>query len=111
MLRGPALLPHVQVVCAGMTPFIRSDGTNCVTMCFSFGALYAVSQFSRPSRFLPFDGSINFRDFGGYPTAGGRPIRWGRLFRCGALSNLTESDHQRFGELEISVICRPAASR
>lgn len=66
---------------------------------------HTLNDIAQPSRFLPFDGSINFRDFGGYRAQDGRPVRWGRLFRCGALSNLTENDHRRFADLEIGVIC------
>jgi len=43
-------------------------------------------------RFLPLEGSLNFRDLGGRPTAGGRRVRWGRLFRADALHHLTERD-------------------
>lgn len=30
----------------------------------------------------------NFRDMGGYLTAGGRTVKWGRFFRCGAVSGM-----------------------
>ncbi len=57
------------------------------------------------NRFLPLDGSINFRDFGGYETDDRRKVAWGRLFRCGALSMLTPEAEARFAELGITVIC------
>ncbi|MCB1645984.1 MAG: tyrosine-protein phosphatase [Pseudomonadales bacterium] len=56
-------------------------------------------------RFLPLEGSINFRDFGGYATTDGRQVVWGRLFRCGALSMLTAQGKAAFSDLNISVIC------
>jgi protein-tyrosine phosphatase len=56
-------------------------------------------------RFLPMTGSINFRDFGGYQTLDGRQVKWRTLFRCGALSMLTDSDQVLFSELNIGVIC------
>lgn len=56
-------------------------------------------------RFIPFDGSINFRDFGGYVTADGSRVAPGKLFRCGALSMMTPDDHRRFDGLDIGVIC------
>jgi protein tyrosine/serine phosphatase len=43
-------------------------------------------------RFLPLEGSLNFRDLGGRPTASGRRVRWGRLYRADALHHLTERD-------------------
>ena len=33
-------------------------------------------------RLLPFQGFFNFRDLGGYPTADGRLVRAGRLYRA-----------------------------
>jgi protein-tyrosine phosphatase len=61
---------------------------------------------SKPySRFLPLEGSINFRDFGGYSTTDGRQVKWRQLFRCGALSMLTEADTKAFASLNIGVIC------
>lgn len=40
-------------------------------------------------RFIPVEGGRNFRDVGGYRTADGRTVRWGRLYRAGSLGNLT----------------------
>jgi protein-tyrosine phosphatase len=34
----------------------------------------------------------NFRDLGGLRTQDGRRVRWGKLFRCGDMSSLTEAD-------------------
>jgi protein-tyrosine phosphatase len=45
-----------------------------------------------PSRLLPLQGASNFRDLGGYLGAGGRPVRWRRLFRSDHLGALTEAD-------------------
>ena len=43
-------------------------------------------------RFIPFEGCVNFRDLGGYAAAGGRKVRWGKLFRSDALQGLTPVD-------------------
>ena len=43
-------------------------------------------------RTLRLSGSYNFRDIGGYRAAGGRTVRWGRVFRSDALHRLTEAD-------------------
>lgn len=56
-------------------------------------------------RRLAFEGTANFRDMGGYRGDRGRMIRWGRLFRSGKLSQLTESDVALFGELDIGIVC------
>ncbi|HZZ90413.1 MAG TPA: tyrosine-protein phosphatase [Caulobacteraceae bacterium] len=53
------------------------------------------------SRHVPLDGASNFRDFGGYPTAEGRQVKWRRLFRSDRLSELTAADHARLAPLGI----------
>lgn len=40
-------------------------------------------------RFIAVEGGRNFRDVGGYRTADGQTVRWGRLYRSGSLGNLT----------------------
>jgi len=56
-------------------------------------------------RHLPFEGVINFRDFGGYATADGGRVRWKRLFRSAHLANLSDADHARLIDLDIAAIC------
>jgi protein-tyrosine phosphatase len=43
-------------------------------------------------RRIALEGQPNFRDLGGYETADGRRVRWGRLYRSGELGELTEAD-------------------
>ncbi len=45
-----------------------------------------------PDRLLRLQGATNFRDLGGYPGHGGRPVRWRRLFRSEHLAGLTDAD-------------------
>jgi len=52
-------------------------------------------------RHHPFEGCFNFRDIGGYPTADGRTIRWGRYFRTGRQDRMTEPDLEKVSELQI----------
>ena len=52
-------------------------------------------------RLIPLDGCFNFRDLGGYAGAGGRPVRWGRLYRADALQRLSDADLARLAELDI----------
>ena len=44
------------------------------------------------SRIVPLDGGINFRDLGGYVSRDGRHVKWGKLFRCGHLAELSDED-------------------
>ncbi len=45
-------------------------------------------------RQIELEGCHNFRDLGGYPAAGGRSVRWRRLFRADGLHDLTQRDVQ-----------------
>ncbi|MDA1128425.1 MAG: tyrosine-protein phosphatase [Chloroflexi bacterium] len=45
-------------------------------------------------RRIPLEGCVNFRDLGGYSAAGGRTVRWRRLFRSDSPNSLTEADVQ-----------------
>ena len=64
-----------------------------------------VATSSAPSiRHVALDGQSNFRDIGGYETADGRTVRWGRVYRSGRLSKLSDDDVTRLGELEINSV-------
>ena len=52
-----------------------------------------------PERRLGLEGTPNFRDFGGYETDEGRRVKWGKLYRSGQLSSLTERDLELFDAL------------
>jgi protein-tyrosine phosphatase len=52
-------------------------------------------------RHLAFEGATNFRDLGGYPGEGGRPVRWRQLFRSNHLGILTEADIAAIRALKI----------
>jgi protein-tyrosine phosphatase len=56
-------------------------------------------------RALPLEGGINFRDIGGYRTADGRRVRWGRLYRSGGLGNLTDADLALLAARGIRLVC------
>lgn len=49
-------------------------------------------------RILPLEGAHNFRDLGGYKTADGRRVKWGKLYRSDHLGGLTK-DGQRYLEM------------
>jgi protein-tyrosine phosphatase len=64
-------------------------------------------------RVLPLEGGRNFRDLGGYEAGDGRLVKWGRLFRSGAMARLTTSDYGYLSGLGIRAVCdlRSAAER
>lgn len=56
-------------------------------------------------RTLCLEGGCNFRDIGGYRTRDGRVVKWGRVFRAGVLSYVTDEDHRTLQRLGIRAIC------
>ena len=55
-------------------------------------------------RRLPFEGVLNFRDLGGYRTAGGGRTKWGQVFRADSLHHLTPTDQALFEGLGLRVV-------
>ena len=53
------------------------------------------------TRRIQLAGPVNFRDLGGYPTADGRTVGWGRVYRSDSLHRLDEADGPRLAELGI----------
>ena len=58
-----------------------------------------------PERRLGLEGTPNFRDFGGYETEQGSRVKWGKLYRSGQLSALTDSDLELLDALDIDLVC------
>ena len=56
------------------------------------------------TRHIDFDGIDNFRDFGGYDTAFGRPLKRGLLYRSANHAYATEADLERMRDLGLAVI-------
>ena len=56
-------------------------------------------------RLLPLQGGRNFRDLGGYRGAGGKQVRWGKIYRSGVMASLTPADMDYLGKLGVGVIC------
>lgn len=56
-------------------------------------------------RVVALQGGRNFRDLGGYETSDGRRLRWGRVYRSGVLSYLTDADRVHIRQLGIKVVC------
>ena len=56
-------------------------------------------------RRLSLRGAPNFRDLGGYLAEDGRRLKWGKLFRSGKLSALTEEDTHYVRRLGLTLVC------
>ena len=57
------------------------------------------------NRLVPLEGGRNFRDLGGYATGDGRRVRWGRAYRSGVMSYLTDADRVRLDGLGLRTVC------
>ncbi|HEY8568759.1 tyrosine-protein phosphatase [Microbulbifer sp.] len=55
-------------------------------------------------RVLPLEGGRNFRDLGGYTTADGKTVKWGKMYRSGILTNLTATDYDYLRDRNIATI-------
>lgn len=55
-------------------------------------------------RLIPLEGGRNFRDIGGFETADGKSVAWGKIYRSGVLNGLTDADYEELAKLEISTV-------
>lgn len=72
-------------------------------------ATLAVAHQAKPfvqhQRVLPLEGGQNFRDLGGYRTDDGRQVKWGLLYRSGAMNGLTDRDFAQLEARGIRTVC------
>jgi protein-tyrosine phosphatase len=62
-------------------------------------------EYEVAERLLPLAGGNNFRDLGGYETLEGKQVKWGALYRSGAMDGLTDEDYRYLSQLGIAVVC------
>lgn len=56
-------------------------------------------------RHIPFEGTPNFRDLGGYQAQDGRQLKWNCFYRSGHLSRFSARDLNEFASLGVRVVC------
>ena len=56
-------------------------------------------------RRVPLEGSVNFRDLGGYRALDGRRVKWGQVFRSDNLGRLTDRDVNYLQKMGIRRVC------
>ncbi|MCG2840895.1 tyrosine-protein phosphatase [Sandaracinobacter sp. RS1-74] len=64
----------------------------------------AATAIPAQQRLLPLEGGQNFRELGGYKTADGREVKWGLLYRSGAMNRLTEADFRYLASLGLKTV-------
>ncbi|MBC7871568.1 MAG: tyrosine-protein phosphatase [Chitinophagaceae bacterium] len=56
-------------------------------------------------RFIYVQGTANLRDVGGYLTQNGQRVRWGKVFRSGAVTGVLQTDLSSLEALGLKVVC------
>jgi protein-tyrosine phosphatase len=56
-------------------------------------------------RALTLQGATNVRDLGGWPTADGRRVRFGMVYRSASLAGLTDGDGAVFSQIGLRTVC------
>ena len=56
-------------------------------------------------RLITFDGTVNFRDIGGYQGMDGKRTKWNKIYRSDSLSSLSSSDQERLTQMKVTVDC------
>jgi protein-tyrosine phosphatase len=62
------------------------------------------AKITASERLLPMQGAYNVRDMGGYKTADGKVVKWGKVFRSGDLNTLTDADKTYLENIGIKTI-------
>ncbi len=63
------------------------------------------ARFRVAPRPVPMTATANFRDYGGYVTADGRQVVWGKLFRTGHMGEMSAADKSAIEQLNIQTVC------
>lgn len=96
----PELVDHRRQETAGADQrSVRLTGLGPARHYVSVGPAGGGSALVAADRRVVFEGLTNFRDLGGYPTASGGRVRWGRVFRGEALHGLTTADMAVYDQL------------
>ena len=57
------------------------------------------------NRLVTFDGTVNFRDIGGYENNEGNHVKWNNIYRSDSLSSLNKRDEEKLEEMTLPVVC------
>lgn len=85
----------------GVATYITNDNISRKYFRLSFNDKYPRIIGARSA---VMDSVQNFRDLGGYTSTNGKTVKWGKVFRSGELSSLSEWDSIRLDNLGIKTI-------
>lgn len=85
----------------GVATYITNDNISRKYFRLSFNDKYTRTIGARSA---VMDSVQNFRDMGGYTSANGKTVKWGKVFRSGELSRLSEWDSIRLDNLGIKTV-------
>ena len=88
---------------SGKTEFTFADDRPDIRRYFSIIA-ESNQEIVTAERLVRLEGTLNFRDLGGYRTDSGKFVKWGMAFRSDALTKLTAKDHALLNHLELKAV-------
>lgn len=100
----PEQAPHTAPAREGAAPGVEIDPASPARHYFHLEPA-AGEAITAAQRDVALEGGTNFRDMGGYRAADGRRVRWGKLFRSGHSSRMTDDDRERVAALDIRTCC------
>lgn len=56
-------------------------------------------------RLITFDGTVNFRDVGGYQGWKGKKTKWHKIYRSDSLSSLSPEDQAKLTQMKVKIDC------
>ncbi|MBP2058823.1 protein-tyrosine phosphatase [Lactobacillus colini] len=56
-------------------------------------------------RLITLDGTVNFRDLGGYRNKDGQHLKWNKIYRADSLSSLSANDEAKLEEMRVTIDC------
>ncbi len=67
-------------------------------------ATESVAEPAASTRHFALEGAHNVRDIGGYSTADGKTVAWGRVFRADSLDSLTPDDQRAVADANVGTV-------
>ena len=93
------------VMTVSQTNFAEISGLKHGVRHYFYISPKGAAGFILAQRRVRLDGSMNFRDLGGYKTVDGGRIKWGKIFRSDNLARLSDMDQVKLKNMDIKRVC------